>query len=251
MTSTKSLAVVGATSGIAHASARIWAADGVDRIVLIGRDAVAMEPIAADLRVRGGKDLRVDVLAAELTDVSAIEPTIARAFEGGPIGTVLIAHGWMGSQETGQSDLEHAARVLDVTAVSPALWAEAFARRFERAGEGRIAIIGSVAGDRGRKTNYIYGSAKAMLAAYADGMAHRFAGSGVSVTTIKPGPTDTPMTSELKGKGARLAPASSVASSLVAGVESRRPVVYAPGIWRYVMFVIRGLPRPVFNRLSI
>lgn len=250
MSASIGLAVVGATSGIARESARIWVQGGVRRVVLIGRDRAALDGIASDLQVRAS-GLTVDVIATELTDVDAIEPAVDTAFEHGPLDTVLIAQGWMGSQDEGQSDLAHAAKVLEVTAVSPALWAEAFAQRFERAGSGRIAIIGSVAGDRGRKTNYIYGSAKALLAAYADGMSHRFAGSGVSVTTIKPGPTDTAMTSDLKAKGARLAPVRAVAGLLVAGVEARKPVVYAPGMWRYVMLVIRGLPRPVFDRLSI
>lgn len=250
MSASTGLAVVGATSGIARESARIWVQSGVRRVVLIGRDASALETIASDLRVRAA-GVVVEVVATELTSVSAIEPAVEKAFTAGPMDAVLIAHGWMGSQDEGQSDLAHAARVLEVTAVSPVLWAEAFAQRFERAGSGRIAIIGSVAGDRGRKTNYIYGSAKALLATYAGGMAHRFAGSKVSITTIKPGPTDTAMTSDLKASGARLAPVRAVAVAIVAGVEARKPVVYAPGIWRVIMFVIRGLPRPVFDRLSI
>ncbi|WP_375405059.1 SDR family NAD(P)-dependent oxidoreductase [uncultured Amnibacterium sp.] len=244
------MAVVGATSGIAKESARLWAQRGVDRLVLVGRDAGALESIAADLRVRGAGAL-VEVERADLTDVESIEPVVNAIFSRGPIDAVLIAHGWMGSQDEGQTDLVHAARVLEVTAVSPVLWAEAFAQHFGRAGSGRIAIIGSVAGDRGRRTNYIYGSAKALVAAYAEGMAHRFAGTGVSVTIVKPGPTDTAMTSDLKAKGARLAPVRAVAAQLVAGVESRKPVVYAPGLWRIIMLVIRGLPRPIFNRLSI
>lgn len=250
MGTVRSVAIVGATSGIARESARLWAHQGVDRIVLIGRDAAALDTIAADLRVRGTA-ASVEIVVNTLTEVSAIEPAVDGVFNSGPIDTVLIAHGWMGSQDEGQSDLAHAAQVLEVTAVSPALWAEAFAQRFEKVGSGRIGLIGSVAGDRGRRTNYIYGSAKALLGAYAEGMAHRFAGTGVSVTSIKPGPTDTPMTSELKAKGARLAPVRAVARAIVDGLEKRRPVVYAPGLWRLIMFVIRGLPRPVFNRLSI
>lgn len=245
------IAIVGATSGIAVGSARLWAERGARHIVLIGRNRDALETIAKDLRVRGAH-LTVSVLADPLVDPTTIEATVDAAFAGaGAIDTVVVAHGFMGSQQTAQSDVTHAAEVLQVTAVSPALWAEAFAERFEAAGHGRIGIISSVAGDRGRRTNYVYGSAKALLNAYADGMAHRFAGTGITVTTVKPGPTDTAMTRDLKAAGARLAPVRGVAASLVAGLEAGKPVVYAPGKWRLIMLVIRMLPRPVFNRLSI
>ena len=251
MAETKRIVIVGATSGIAVASARLWAARGARHIVLVGRHVDALEAIASDLRVRGDA-LEVSVLVDVLTDPATIEAAVDEAFAvAGEVDTVVVAHGWMGSQETAQSDVLHAAEVLKVTAVSPVLWAEAFAHRFEQIGRGRIGIISSVAGDRGRKTNYVYGSAKALLNAYAAGMVHRFAGSPITVTAIKPGPTDTVMNSELKAKGARLAPVRGVAKQLVDGVEAGRPVVYAPGIWRLIMLVIRNLPGPVFNRLSI
>lgn len=208
MAGAQRIVVVGATSGIAVASARLWAARGARHLVLVGRHEDALQSIASDLRVRG-TDLQVSVLVDQLIDPATIGPAVARAFEtAGEVDSVLIAHGWMGSQSTAQSDVLHAAEVLQVTAVSPALWAEAFAQRFEQQGRRRIGIISSVAGDRGRKTNYVYGSAKALLNAYAGGMAHRFAGTAITVTAIKPGPTDTAMTSDLKVQGARLAPSA-------------------------------------------
>ena len=124
-------------------------------------------------------------------------------------------------------------------------------RRWQEANHGTIALIGSVAGDRGRKSNYVYGAAKGLVTRYAQGLQHRFAGSGVKVVLIKPGPTDTPMTAHLKGKGAKFAPVEGVAKQIVEGVEAGKQVIYAPGKWWLIMMVIRHLPNFVFNRLEI
>ena len=142
-----------------------------------------------------------------------------------------------------------------MNAISPALFAEAFARRLAAAGRGTLTIIGSVAGDRGRRANYTYGAAKGFLERYAEGMDHRLARSGVSVVLVKPGPTDTPMTAAVmargKGKGRRPAPVDEVAQAIVRGIDARKPVIYAPAIWWPIMTIVRNLPRFVFNRLDI
>jgi len=140
---------------------------------------------------------------------------------------------------------------LRTAGLSPALFAEAFAARMAKAGRGTIAIIGSVAGDRGRKTNYVYGSAKGLVARYAEGMQHRFAGTGVSVVLVKPGPTDTPMAATHRAAGLKLAAVEDVARDTVKGIAARRPVVYTPGRWALIMLIVRHLPRFVFNRLNI
>ena len=121
----------------------------------------------------------------------------------------------------------------------------------EKANHGALAIIGSVAGDRGRKTNYAYGAAKALVDRYAQGLQHRLAATQVKVVLVKPGPTDTPMTAHLKGQGARLASVESVAQQIVKAVESGKPVVYAPTKWWLIMTIIRLLPRAIFNKLNI
>ena len=171
----------------------------------------------------------------------------------GPVDTVLIAHGSLPDQADCQNNLHAAQDALQVNGLSPALIAEAFIGNMQRAGHGRLCIIGSVAGDRGRKSNYIYGAAKGLLDRYAQGLQHRLAlaGSPVRVTLVKPGPTDTPMTAHLKQGGARLATASSVAHSIVKAVSAGRPVVYAPGQWALIMWVIRHLPRLLFNKADI
>jgi short-subunit dehydrogenase len=148
-------------------------------------------------------------------------------------------------------DIASADAILQVNAVSPVLFAEAFAGPFAEAGRGTIAIIGSVAGDVTRRANYIYGASKALLSRYAQGLDHRLFGSGVKVVLIKPGPTDTAMTAHMKAAGKRMATAEDVARATVEAIRRGTPVVYAPRIWQLIMLIVRHLPRPILNRLPI
>jgi short-subunit dehydrogenase len=141
--------------------------------------------------------------------------------------------------------------MLEINGVSPVLFAEAFAKEMDKINYGTIALIGSVAGDRGRKSNYVYGASKGLIARYAEGLQHRFAGTEVRVVMIKPGPTDTPMTHRFKESGVRLASAESVASQIVEGIESGRHVIYAPKKWWLIMRIIRHLPAFVFNKMNL
>ena len=112
-------------------------------------------------------------------------------------------------------------------------------------------MIGSVAGDRGRRSNYVYGAAKGLVERYLEGLRHRLAGTGVRVVLVKPGPTDTPMTAHLKSAGVRLAPVEQVAADIVRACDRGRAVVYTPAKWALIMAVIRNLPRAVFDRMDI
>jgi len=143
---------------------------------------------------------------------------------------------------------------LEVNAISPVLYAEAFAKHMGRLNHGTLAVIGSVAGDRGRRSNYIYGAAKGMVTRYVQGLQHRFAGitgNRVKVVLIKPGPTDTPMTAQFKAKGMKLASVEEVSAGIVAGIAGGKSVVYVPGKWRLIMTIIQHIPAFVFNKLNI
>jgi len=120
-----------------------------------------------------------------------------------------------------------------------------------KADSGTLVLVGSVAGDRGRKSNYVYGSAKGLVTRYAQGLQHRFAGTGVKVVLVKPGPTDTPMTAHLKAQGAKLASVEAIAKNIVDGVKRGQPVVYAPPKWRLIMLIIQHLPNFIFHKLNI
>lgn len=246
----KNIVIVGATSAIAGHCARLWAQGNAVDLTLVGRDAVRMERVAADLRARSPRS-EVSVMQAHFTDPARIRATVDDIAARGVIDVVLIAHGSLPDQSICESDLIACRDALEVNGISPALYAEAFVAHMAKANHGALALIGSVAGDRGRKSNYVYGAAKGLVTRYAQGLQHRLAGSGVKVVLIKPGPTDTPMTSHLKAQGAKLASVEDVARQIVDAVESGKAVVYAPGKWQLIMLIIRHLPRFVFNKLNI
>lgn len=252
MPAPRHLVIVGATSGIAQHCARLWLQQPVARLVLVGRDAARLETVAQDLRVRNPKTV-IDVCAGALSGAAGIQALARQVLALGLPDTVLIAHGSLPEQTACQDDMAAAEEALEVNGVSPALWAEAFAGPMQAAGGGTLAILGSVAGDRGRKSNYVYGAAKGLVTRYAQGLQHRLAlaGSPVRVVLVKPGPTDTPMTAHLKAKGAKLAAPEDVAAAIVRGMERGTPVVYAPGKWAVIMMVIRHLPRFVFDKMDI
>ena len=241
------IVVIGATSGIAEHCCRLWAPEGAD-FVLMARDSAKAERIAADLTVRGARS--VALARPEFFDPAAIKAFAESTIAAGPVDIVLIAHGWMPLDQH-KADLATAEQILQVNAVSPVLFAEAFAGPFIQAGRGTIAIIGSVAGDVTRRSNYLYGASKALLTRYAQGLDHRLVGTGVRVVLIKPGPTDTAMTVHMKEAGKRLATAESVARATVDAVRRGSRVVYAPRLWQLIMLVVRHLPRPILNRLPI
>ncbi|MDA8225850.1 MAG: SDR family NAD(P)-dependent oxidoreductase [Betaproteobacteria bacterium] len=245
----KHIVIVGATSAIAEQCARLWLVQEPARLVLLARDAGRVARLATDLRVRHPQ-AAIETVAADFDDAQAIAAQVAAIVAHAPVDIVLIAHGWLPDQTGCQQDIACCRQALLINGVSPLLYAEAFAQHMERAGHGRLALIGSVAGDRGRKSNYIYGAAKGMVARYAEGLQHRFAASGVRVVLVKPGPTATPMTAHMPGQGS-MASAAEVALRIVRGVERGQAVVYAPPRWRVIMWVIRHLPAVVFNRLDI
>lgn len=245
------IVIIGATSALAEHCARLWLQQGPAELVLVGRDADKTGRVAMDLRVRCPQAI-VREATVDFQDPVAIGALADGLCADAPVDVALIAHGLLPDQAACQTDLGRCREALLVNGVSPALFAEAFAGHMERAGRGTLALIGSVAGDRGRKTNYVYGAGKGLLARYAQGLQHRLAGTGVSVVLILPGPTATPMTAHLRGQGGpSLADADAVARVMVEAIEKRRPVCYAPGKWALIMLILRHLPRSVFNRLNI
>jgi short-subunit dehydrogenase len=248
--SIKKIVIIGATSSMAEHCARLWVAGGPVALTLVGRDRERTERVAADLRVRGAR-ASVEVDTVDFEDARAIGALASRVTAAGPVDLVLVAHGSLPEQSACQRDLGACASALSVNGVSPVLFAEAFAATFEAAGRGTLVIIGSVAGDRGRRSNYVYGAAKGMVTRYAQGLQHRFAGTAIKVVLVKPGPTDTPMTAHLKQQGARMATPEEVARLIVDGAASGAPVVYAPKKWALIMMVIRHLPSVIFNKMNI
>ena len=244
----KRIVIVGATSAMAEHCARLWASGQAVDLTLLGRNKAKTEAVAADLRVRSPQST-VNVLEANFSDPQQIRAMVDAIAGGGVPDIVLIAHGSLPDQKACQDDLALAAEAMEVNGISPALFAEAFAGHMQRANRGTLTIIGSVAGERGRKSNYVYGAAKGLVTRYAEGLQHRLAGSGVKVVLVKPGPTATPMTAHMAQRG--MASVESVAAQIVAATAKGQPVLYTPGKWALIMLVIANLPRFVFNRMDI
>jgi short-subunit dehydrogenase len=239
--------IIGATSAIAENCARLWARQPSD-FVLVGRDQDRLDSVAADLRVRSPQSSAQSIVL-DFSDAAAIAALAKQTTVEGRVDIVLIAHGNLPVQSDCQQDLTLTRQALEVNGLSPVLFAEAFAAQLEKSGNGTLAIMGSVAGDRGRKTNYVYGAAKGLIDRYAQGLQHRFGGTQIKIVLIKPGPTATPMTAHLPPRG--LARVEDVARRIVAAVAAGQPVVYAPARWWLIMMIIRHLPRVIFNRLNI
>jgi short-subunit dehydrogenase len=246
----KRIVIVGATSSIAEHCARIWLRAAPASLTLIGRDARRIERVVTDLKTRSPES-SFHIVKADFLDPEGIGAAVDEALAQGEPDIVLIAHGSLPEQADCQNDLKTCRAALEINGLSPALYAEAFALPMARARHGTLALIGSVAGDRGRKSNYVYGAAKGLVSRYAQGLQHRFAGSGIKVVLIKPGPTDTPMTAHLKGQGMKLAAVEDVAGQIVRAIEKGKAVAYVPGKWRLVMMVLQHLPAWLFNKLDI
>lgn len=240
--------IIGATSAIALACARRFAAAGHE-LYLLARDEERLEALAQDLRIRGASNVLTGVFDAR--DVAAHEALIVQVLARlGGLDRVLIAHGSLSDQQRCQASAELSLEEFKVNFLSVVALLTPLANHFERQGSGSIGVIGSVAGDRGRQSNYVYGAAKGGLAVYLQGLRNRLARSGVQVLTIKPGFVDTPMTAAFD-KGPLWASADRVAADIDKAFAKRRDVVYSPGFWRVIMTIIRAIPEGVFKRLSL
>jgi decaprenylphospho-beta-D-erythro-pentofuranosid-2-ulose 2-reductase len=226
--------IIGATSGIAQEVARLYARDGAS-LFLVARDAAKLDPVAADLRVRGAA--LVETFVTDLRERHA--EIVARAGEG--IDVVLIAHGTLPDQRAVDRDPDAQREAFDLNATSVITLTARFANVLESAKHGTIAVIGSVAGDRGRRSNYVYGAAKAAVHAYCEGIRNRLAESNVAMVVIKPGWVSTPMTAGIK-QNPLFASAAGVARGIHTAIAKKRTTVYLPGFWRWISLVIRLLP---------
>ncbi|HVP61667.1 MAG TPA: SDR family oxidoreductase [Myxococcaceae bacterium] len=249
MSTARRVLVLGATSAIAQAVARVYAAGGA-RLALVARSRDHLATVADDLAVRGAEVvLQRTVDLCQLERHRRLVAEAEQALDG--LDVVLVAHGVLPDQKACQDDPRRAVASWDVNFASAATLMEAAAERMAVAGHGTIGAISSVAGDRGRADNYVYGAAKAALTAYAGGLGHRLRGTGVTVVTIKPGPVDTPMIAGRKLSPRLVADVDVAGRRIHRALERGERVVYVPGKWRWIMAVIRALPVRVFERLEV
>jgi decaprenylphospho-beta-D-erythro-pentofuranosid-2-ulose 2-reductase len=240
--------IVGATSAIATETARVYAAYGA-RLFLTGRHAERLDAVAADLTVRGAAAVETAVL--DVTDRGRCAAVAEQAWQAfGGLDVALIAHGLLPDQARAQASADDALAAMDVNLLSAVALLTPLANRFEASGRGCIAVIGSVAGDRGRQSNYIYGAAKGGLDRFLQGLRNRLYHVGVAVVTLKPGFVDTPMTAGMR-QGPLFASARRAGRAVHRAIERRRDVAYIPWFWRPIMAIVRALPEPIFKRLRL
>jgi short-subunit dehydrogenase len=240
--------IIGATSAIAEACAKRFAAQG-HSLFLLARNGSRLESLAQDLRVRGATAVHCASFEANALEThQALLEQVKTELNG--LDRVLIAHGTLSDQQACEQSVELTLQELQTNALSVIALLTLLANHFAQQRHGNIAVIGSVAGDRGRQSNYIYGTAKGALGIFLQGLRNRLNKSGVQVLTIKPGFVDTPMTAAFP-KGPLWATPEKVALDIDRAIEKKKDVLYTPGFWILIMLVIKSIPEKLFKRLSL
>lgn len=243
----KKVMIIGATSAIAIEAAKVFASEGAS-LFLVARHPDKLRAVADDLRSRMAK---VDTFVGDVNDFHEHQNAIEEADRSmGGIEGVLIAHGTLSDQEKCQQDVDEMLGEFSTNCLSFLAYLTLLGNYFEKRGAGCIAVITSVAGDRGRGSNYVYGAAKAAVTTFLGGLRNRLHKHGVSVVTIKPGFVDTPMTAAYE-KGPLFASAESVGKGVYRAMIGGKNVVYLPWFWRGIMCGIRSMPEAVFKRMSL
>jgi decaprenylphospho-beta-D-erythro-pentofuranosid-2-ulose 2-reductase len=244
----RKILVLGATSGIAEATCRIWASQGAS-LFLVARNAEKLAAVAADLKTRGAS--YIDTAVADLDDTDKHPELLAHAINSlTGMDIAYLAHGVLGDQTEAERNFNTAAQIIHTNFMAPVSLLTWLANFCVQRHAGTLAVISSVAGDRGRKSNYVYGSSKAGLSAFLGGLRNRIDREGVTVLTIKPGPTKTAMTANMP-KSEKFADPESVAESIVSAINKRKDLLYVPFQWQPIMFIIRNIPERIFKKLNL
>jgi NADP-dependent 3-hydroxy acid dehydrogenase YdfG len=240
--------VFGATSSIAYETLKYFASDGAS-LYLCGRDEEELKRISDDLTVRGAKEARY--ASFDALNEASITSAINNCLETYPdLDCLFIAYGILPDQKLCEMDADELKKALDINFTSAAGILIRMATHFEKQGRGTIAVISSVAGDRGRQSNYVYGSAKGALTVFAAGLRQRLSKSGVNVVTIKPGFVDTPMTRDFK-KGLLFVGPDVVGRAIYDAILKGKGIVYLPWFWRWIMLIIKSIPEMIFKKISL
>jgi short-subunit dehydrogenase len=244
----KKILVLGATSGIAEATCRIWAAEGA-QLFLVARNAEKLAAVAADLQARGAA--YVGTAVADLDDTTRHAELLAHAVNSlTGMDVAFLAHGILGDQPRAEQEFHHAAQILHTNLVAPVSLLTWLANFCVQRRAGVLAVLSSVAGDRGRKSNYVYGASKAGLSTFLAGLRNRIDREGVTVMTIKPGPVKTAMTVGMKGHE-KFADVNKVAATIVKAIDKKVDTLYVPFQWGPIMWVIRHVPERVFKKTNL
>ena len=244
----KRILVLGATSGIAEATMRHLVSPG-SQFCLVGRNESRLAAVAADLRTRGAAEAFTLLLDLDQIEhhIPMLEAAVAKL---GALDLAFLAHGVLGDQAAANANYAEVERVFRTNFLSSASLITWLANYFEHQHRGTLAVISSVAGERGRKNLYVYGASKAALTAFLSGVRNRIDRSGAHVLTIKPGTIATKMTAGLR-PNPLTASADAAGKAIAAAIRARKDVAYIPGFWAFIMFVIRAIPESIFKQTDI
>lgn len=247
---TNRVVILGALSAIAMATARIYASEKA-ALVLVARNQERLDLVAADLRARGAASVETVALDLEAAAADAPRRLAEWSAKLGGIDHIHVIYGYLGSQPKASAEPAELSRILSSNFTSAILWCEAAANLLRQQKRGSLVAVSSVAGDRGRQSNYAYGAAKGGLALYVQGLAHSLAPAGARAVAVKPGFVDTPMTDGMDKSGALWAKPEAIAQSLRNAADRGGPIQYAPGLWRMIMLAIRSVPSFIFHRTKL
>lgn len=244
----KKVLIIGATSAIAQEVSKCFAKDSA-WLFLVGRNQGKLTVIAEDLRIRGAG--KIESLSLDLDNLGLHSELVSTATKAlGGLDIVLIAHGTLPNQKFCEQNVEGTLKEFMTNCISSVSLLTHLANYFEKQRCGCIAVITSVAGDRGRQSNYVYGAAKGAISIFLQGMRNRLSKTGVSVLTIKPGLVDTPMTAGLP-KNFLFADPSLVGRRIFKAIMKGEEIVYVPWFWRWIMFMIRVMPESIFKKMRL
>lgn len=244
----KNILVVGANSAIARAVVRLYAYRQ-DKLYLVARNQEKLNQLANDLRVRGAPEVKT--YCWDVNDRGGQQDILASSYrDSGGFDVVLVAHGTLPDQMLCEQDSDRLMQELETNALSIVRLLTDLVNQNKVSPSGVIAVISSVAGDRGRKSNYVYGAAKAMVSTYLQGLRGRLVKDGIRVVDIKPGFIDTPMTRDFD-KGALWVEPEDVASAIIKAIDTSNRSVYIPWFWRFIMLIIKSIPEKIFIRLNL
>jgi len=244
----RKIVIVGATSAIAEATCRLFAENG-DSLYLIGRGRERLDSISKDLKIRGANE--VHTYALDMSQINKHKKLLESAeLAMGGMDILFVAYGTLPDQKDCEESINIALREFNTNCTSVISILGHAANIFQSKNKGHIVAITSVAGDRGRKSNYLYGSAKGATSIFLQGLRNRLNDNGVTVTTIKPGLVDTPMTKSFSKNFLWESP-EKIAQGIFKAIDNRCDVVYLPWFWRYIMLAIKLMPEKLFKTLSL
>lgn len=245
----KKILIIGATSSVAIKCASLWAKLFNAEFILIGRNSTKLKLVVQILK-EINSDIDAEIHELDFMNFNEIQTKLNLIFEKHVIDIAIICHGHIGEQALCQEKIDENLKILSINGVSPVLFSEIIVKKMSQINYGSLAILGSVAGDVGKKSNYIYSSGKAMVSIYYEGLLHRFSKSNLHIVLLKLGPIDSQMSKNFKGSKILLTELDKAALSIVKAINEGRGIKYIPSFWYVLMYILRSIPMKILHKFD-